>query len=154
GKLLEHKNVKGPEGEHVVALIQTEGGDRLVADLGAKDALKDKKLRKGQDIEVIGHAGRVDDRPVLFGQQAKIGKEEIALERPSGEQQIVAQIEQRQQQQAQTAGKEEGQPSELGKTGKVKGKVLQLKEVEAKNEGTKNRVVLLKTEDDRGYIVD
>ncbi|WP_447978293.1 hypothetical protein [Candidatus Nitrospira bockiana] len=78
---LKKVSVRGSRTEHLVALIRTEPGFPVFADLGPSHALKEWELRTGDEIAVRGPVGRVSGRRVLFAQQMRIYGETVSIAR-------------------------------------------------------------------------
>ncbi|QRK10929.1 hypothetical protein JQX13_13150 [Archangium violaceum] len=83
GTILKQKEVtvRGTDRRHQVVLLETQGGRRVVVDLGSP-MRNAPQLKEGQQLQASGVAGRVGDRAVLFAQRATIGGKEVQLNRP------------------------------------------------------------------------
>jgi hypothetical protein len=84
GKLLETKEIslQGQDAKHVLAKIETPSGHIVIADLGTRQDVKDAKLSAGEQIEVYGVVGRLNNRPLLVAEQMG---EVINIKRTSNE---------------------------------------------------------------------
>ena len=94
GKLLGTKEVaiQGYEAKHVLAKIETPSGHIVIADLGLREDLKDARLIEGEQLEIYGVVGRLNERPLLVAES--IG-EVINIKRTSNVVPIKAGFEQR-----------------------------------------------------------
>lgn len=152
GTIAEMKTVqlRGKQGEtHQALLLETEEGRRIIADLGPSEQLQGMKLEKGKEIGLIGRTGRVGDRVVLFTEKVKYGQQEKTIERPEGETKRRTQLEQKHQQMAMKFQ----QPTKA-KSQKLKGQVVQQKEVGFQGRTDTNTVVLMQTEEGKHLVVD
>lgn len=148
GKILKKKDVD-VQGEqpNTVALILTQNNERVVADLGPSKALQQNQnqLAEGRQLQVTGTPGRVADRLVLFAK---------SLQLANGQQHDVtrSQTEMQAWQQAQQGGAQQ-QPSMQGQQ-MFTGEILARKDVKLGESDQRNTVVLVKTEQDEGRVVD
>jgi len=66
---LREVNLKGVPDSHRLAKLETVNGRTVIIDLGTGKELNDIKLQKNEQIVVIGEAGRINGKPVLFADQ-------------------------------------------------------------------------------------
>ena len=155
GKVLQSKEVKVKtrQGEqvtaHEVILLETQAGNRVIVDLGPTDQLQGIQVDQGKQISIVGQPGRVADRGVLFAERVQAGDQTAQIQRPRQELQRRAQI----QQQQRGIPEFEAQGPEQAEQ-KLTGRILQHKDVQIQGTGESNKVVLLKTEDGKAFVVD
>ena len=72
GKLQDVRtvNLKG-EGKHVLAKLLTASGKTLVVDLGRPQDLKGQKLRRNQEVSVLGRGGRINGKPIIVADRMR-----------------------------------------------------------------------------------
>lgn len=70
GELIDFRTVKlqGQKDKHMLGKVRMDSGDTVVIDLGPAKRLKQQnfKLRKGQQAQVTGRPGRINDRPIVI----------------------------------------------------------------------------------------
>ena len=71
GKLVETREIaiQGMDDKHVLAKIETPSGHIVIADLGTRQDVKDAHLTAGEQLEVYGVVGRLNERPLLVAEQ-------------------------------------------------------------------------------------
>ena len=126
-------DLRGARQEHLAAVLTTERGRRIIADLGPSKDLRDLELRSGDWITVRGPVVRVNDRRVLFAQQIQADGQTIRIKRQESSQQSQPTRHESQQ---------------------VSGQVQDVKELKVKGMEKKHQVVRLKTQDGRQIIAD
>jgi len=149
GKVLEHKQVQVKGGDaHMVVLLGMEGGQRAVVDLGPVGPLTGHQIDQGDQLSVMGQPGRVEDRVVLFASQMTKDGQQVAIQRPAGEQQ-------------RQMARKEGQPGEqadiaafMEQPHSLKGTIAKQKEVQVKGSDRTHRVLLVESEQGPSYVVD
>jgi hypothetical protein len=70
------------DAKHVLAKIETPSGHIVIADLGTREDVKNAKLVVGEQVEVYGVVGRLNNRPLLVAEQMG---EVINIKRTSNE---------------------------------------------------------------------
>ncbi|MFC4174288.1 hypothetical protein ACFOYU_19940 [Microvirga sp. GCM10011540] len=75
-------NVRGHNQPNLVALVQTQGGQRVLVDLGSAQSM-DANLQHGQQITARGREVRVGDRVVLLAHQVQAGEQTYDVNRPA-----------------------------------------------------------------------
>lgn len=128
--------VKGGRAQHAVVLLRTGGGRSAVVDLGPVEALRDSGIRveSGMQLQAAGRVRRVGDRAVLFADRVKQGTQTASVERRRG------------------AGGGQARAIQLGETRRIRGEVVDVKEVSAGED--RHTMVLLERRNGRQIAVD
>jgi len=91
GQVLATRGVsmQGVPSDHHLIRLRSDDGQRLVVDLGSREALrKDLRLQKGERIAVRGSTGQMDGTPILYARQVAdtytIDREPTGLEQRQG----------------------------------------------------------------------
>ena len=84
GRIMRTKQVdiRGTDFTNQVALLQTDQGRQIVADLGPRANLRGFRLKPGAEIEVRGQPARVGDHLVLMADQVSAGGKTVSVRRP------------------------------------------------------------------------
>lgn len=84
GNIVRSRQVKvrGMSQPNVLALVQTQGGQRVLVDLGSAQAMR-ANLQNGQPITVRGREVRLGDRVLLLANQFRTGDQSYDVNRPA-----------------------------------------------------------------------
>ncbi|MEX1025364.1 MAG: hypothetical protein WD226_09825 [Planctomycetota bacterium] len=78
---METVNLIGMNEAHLLATLETNEGRRAQVDLGPRSSVPTERLRQGEEIEVIGTIGKVDDRALLIADRIRVGGETYGVDR-------------------------------------------------------------------------
>ena len=133
GKLLSLRaiDLHGPGDKHVIAKVLTDSGRTILADLGTVREFRRANLRRGQQVEAAGRAGRINNAPVLLVMRLRADGQDVRLDRGNGQQ-----GPRRQQVQV------------------VKGTITDTRDVSLKGVSDKHTLVKIRTRDGRALVVD
>jgi hypothetical protein len=85
GTIQDLREIKltGADQPHSVARIASQEGRTARVDLGPSDQLAPLKLSQGDRIDVVGHRGMINDRPVLMAVEVSKEEQSARIERPA-----------------------------------------------------------------------
>ncbi|MAT16688.1 MAG: hypothetical protein CMJ46_15620 [Planctomyces sp.] len=90
GEIIRTKkvNVRGQGREHLVVLMETQKGERRVADLGPVKQFKNIELKSGDQITVTGDVVNVGESQVIAARKVEVDERTVRIERAGGGRQI------------------------------------------------------------------
>lgn len=83
GTIEELRQVKlyGQQDHHVVAVIETDADQTRVVDLGPRSQLRSLQLQSGDEIQVTGTRGTINNNPVIMADQIRSNGESLRVRR-------------------------------------------------------------------------
>jgi hypothetical protein len=81
GKIIDHDQVgvKDSDVKHLVAVLETLTGGKLLADLGPVTQINPSSIDKGAQVTVEGVGVKVDNRPVLVVEKLTMGDKKLTI---------------------------------------------------------------------------
>jgi hypothetical protein len=90
-------DVRGTNIKHQIVHLKTQGGKRVIADLGSTRQLSNLDISEGDRISVQGRAVRVGNRLVLAANKVRANGETVQIDRNRQAQQLARQAGQGEQ---------------------------------------------------------
>ncbi|MES4785068.1 MAG: hypothetical protein C4294_03815 [Nitrospiraceae bacterium] len=128
--------MRGTKAEHLVVLISTEEGRRIIADLGPTKNLKDVQIATGDQISVMGPVVRISDRRILLAKKLRADGQTIRIRREV------------------PSMRERGRELQLMQAKQVTGQIEKVAQLKVRGTDKKHTVVRLKTDEGRRIIAD
>lgn len=126
----------GPEGDHLVALVNDRMGHRMIVDLGPAKQYREAPLFTGDQIAVRGPIAWISDRKVLLAQRASIDGRMVNISRD------------------RTVDARQLDRSASGQQSAVTGRIERAKELRLRGVDRQHVVVRLKTDEGRVMLAD
>jgi len=130
-------SLRGVEGDHLVALITGDEGQRLVVDLGPSAAYREAPIMSGDRLTVRGPLAWVSGRKVLFAQQVNVNGERIHVARERA-----------------IDGRQLDRRVQRGEETPISGRIERSRELRLHGIDRRHVVVQLKTDDGRQLLAD
>jgi S1-C subfamily serine protease len=82
GEIVKTKrvDVRNSDRQHLVALLKTDDGNRLIVDLGSPGRLGDQMPKIGDQISATGRSARVGDRTIIVADQLRNGDQTVRID--------------------------------------------------------------------------
>jgi hypothetical protein len=130
-------NVRGGQGDHLVALVSGERGRYIFVDLGPAQQYREVPVMSGDSVSVRGPLAWISDRKVLMAKRVRVNGESVTVKRPSA-----------------LEGRQLDRRSLKDDEGPVTGQIEQAKELRLHGIDKRHVVVRMKAQDGRQLLAD
>ncbi len=81
GKIAElnRRHFRGREGEFLVAKVDLVNGNTKMINLGPASKLEKLNLKKGDEVRVLGHSGRINGEPALIAAEVHVKDQTVSI---------------------------------------------------------------------------
>lgn len=145
----------GDPNRHVLARIRTDRGN-VVVDMGTVEEMRNLRLRRNQQVSVLGRPGRINERPVVFANRLRAGGQAVAFARviplQFGDRQ--AQLQPGRRQRGQTAAQRQTAQRMARQNYLLSGEVVETRQVTVQQHEHKHTLAKLRTAEGRTVVVD